>query len=1050
MRKSSLPWRYALSGLVAITMMAPVTASAASTTAGAPQAAATNAKRTVTGTVVDAVDGEPLPGATVSVIGDKSAITATDIDGNFSITVPNNKSLLLVTYVGYKEAKVPVDDLGYIKVEMKGDDKTLDEVVVVGAGVQKRVSVTGAITSVKGDDLRMPSTALTNALAGKIAGVVAVTNSGEPGSGAEFYIRGIGTFGGKATPLILLDDVEVSAADLNYVPAENIESFSILKDASATAIYGARGANGVMIVKTKGGDYNTKTNINVLFENSFNFLDKFPEFVDGARYMEMHNMARRSRNQNTIYSEKDIAYTRSGQNPYLYPDVDWTDVIFKDMAMRQRANVNVSGGGSKVKYYMSLDFQHEDGLLNTEKLYSWNNNIQIYNYTFQNNISYKLTPTTTVSMNINAQIRQKTGPNIAANSLFQYSLTTTPIAFPTRYPAQPGDEYVRYGSKQYSEHVLDNPYAVLNTSFNQNNENTINAVVKLNQDLEFITKGLKFEAWVNFKNWSSTGFNRSVNPYYFTIRGNREKQYENGIRPEDLSLRTLKEGTVYIAESDVSRSSDQTFEFQANVNWNRQFGLHGVSAMVLYRMREYRNKVLPNRNQGISARLTYDFAHRYLVEFNCGYNGTERLEKGSRFGFFPAASLGWVISNEPFFEPASNVITNLKLRGSYGLVGSDDLAQPGGSYFLYIDKIKDNNISYLGWNAGDLQGSGTSGGGPQVTYYYTPGIVWEKVKKADVGIDLTLWGDLSIVADVFLDKRYDIFMQRASFPASLGYGSAVPWGNIGKMENKGFEASVDYSKRINNDWSVSFRGTFTYSQNKTTELDEPNYPSPWQTKTGLPVGASRIDGFIAEGLFTSQEEIDNSPKQDLGSTVMIGDIKYRDLNGDGLINDQDKTMISEYGRVPRIQYGFGGTLQWRKFDFGFQFTGSAQRRILISGIEPFREGRPSADAQNMLTWIADNCFDPEKKNFDAEYPRLGTRDVEVMNNTQASTYWMRDGSFLRLRNVELGWTFPYGRVYVCGSNLLTITPFKLWDPELSAWNSYPMQKSVTVGVKLTI
>ena len=306
------------------------------------------------------------------------------------------------------------------------------------------------------------------------------------------------------------------------------------------------------------------------------------------------------------------------------------------------------------------------------------------------------------------------------------------------------------------------------------------------------------------------------------------------------------------------------------------------------------------------------------------------------------------------------------------------------------------------------------------------------------------------MADVFLDKRYDIFMQRASFPASLGYGSAVPWGNIGKMENKGFEASVDYSKRINNDWSVSFRGTFTYSQNKTTELDEPNYPSPWQTKTGLPVGASRIDGFIAEGLFTSQEEIDNSPKQDLGSTVMIGDIKYRDLNGDGLINDQDKTMISEYGRVPRIQYGFGGTLQWRKFDFGFQFTGSAQRRILISGIEPFREGRPSADAQNMLTWIADNCFDPEKKNFDAEYPRLGTRDVEVMNNTQASTYWMRDGSFLRLRNVELGWTFPYGRVYVCGSNLLTITPFKLWDPELSAWNSYPMQKSVTVGVKLTI
>ena len=498
MRKNSLPWRYALNGLVAFAMLAPVAATAAPEPSGAPQAQAPAGKRAVTGTVVDAADGEPLPGATVSVVGDKTAITATDIDGNFSINVPTGKNVtLLVTYVGYKEARVPIEDLGYVKVSMKGDDNTLDEVVVVGAGTQKRVSVTGAITSVKGDELKLPSTNLTNALAGKIAGVVAQTTSGEPGSAAEFYIRGIGTFGGRATPLILLDDVEISANDLNFVPAENIESFSILKDASATAIYGARGANGVMIVKTKGGDYNSQTRVGVSFDASFNFLDKFPEFVDGGRYMEVYNLARQSRGGDPVYSANEIEWTRTGANPYLYPNVNWNDILFRNMASRQRGNVNVSGGGSKVKYYMSIDVQHEDGLLNTSKLYSWNNNIQLYNYTFQNNISYKVTPTTTISMNMNAQVRQNTGPNTGAASIFAMTLSTTPISFPVTYPAQEGDEFVRYGSRKYSEHTLQNPYAVLNTSYQQTNQTTLNTVVKLNQDLDFITKGLRFEAWVN-------------------------------------------------------------------------------------------------------------------------------------------------------------------------------------------------------------------------------------------------------------------------------------------------------------------------------------------------------------------------------------------------------------------------------------------------------------------------------------------------------------------------------------------------------------------------
>ena len=383
----------------------------------APQSTAPDQTRTITGTVVDANDGEPLIQATVTVEGDPSNVVVTNLEGEFSIKIKasTKKPVLIVTYIGYEKAQVPVEDIANIKISMKPETNALNEVVVVGAGYQKKVSVTGAISQLKGDQLKLSSSTLTNNLAGKFAGVYANNTSGQPGSGADFYIRGISNFSNKsATPLILLDDVEITASDLNYVPAENIESFSVLKDASATAIYGARGANGVMIITTKGGDYNAKTNVNVTFENAFNILNSMPEFVDGATYMELYNKAQAYRTPLVAprYTQEQIDRTRSGENPYLYPDVDWQETLFKKMAMRQRANINVSGGGSKVKYYMSLEANHENGHYRTEKLYSWNNNIQNYNYTFQNNISYKLTSTTTVSMNMNTQIRQQVQPNV--------------------------------------------------------------------------------------------------------------------------------------------------------------------------------------------------------------------------------------------------------------------------------------------------------------------------------------------------------------------------------------------------------------------------------------------------------------------------------------------------------------------------------------------------------------------------------------------------------------------------------------------------------------
>ena len=602
-------------------------------------------KRTVTGTVVDAENGDPVIGATVVVKGQKDGVI-TDLDGNFTIAISGSKAQLEFSYIGYRKKTVDVGDLGVINVKMESDNQLLSEVVVVGAGTQKKVSVTGSITSVKGLELKAPSSSLTTSFAGKLAGVISMTSTGEPGAASEFYIRGVSTFGGRATPLILLDDVEISTADLNNIPAETIESFSILKDASATAIYGARGANGVMLITTKTGKENEKTRINVTVENSFNKPMNFPDFVNGATWMEMYNEAQLTRNPGATpkYSQLDIDNTRNQVNPYIYPDVQWKDVIFKNMNMNQRANVNISGGGSKASYYMSLQANHDTGLLDTKKVYSYNNNINNWGYNFQNNISYKITSTTKIDLHMNAQIRNKKGPNYSTSDLFAQMLYCNPINFPVTFPAQPGDTHIRFGNAIWTgSSVRTNPYAYMLSSFKEYNENTLNTSLKINQKLDFVTKGLSVQAMVNWKNWASSSYNRTIEPYYYGIKGGSY----NPSNPTDYEIERLgTSGTDYLKTSDISKASDQTFYLDARVNYDRQFNLHHVTGMLMYMQREYRSSVLPERNQGFSGRFTYDYGQRYLVELNFGYNGTERLAKKERFEFFPAVSLGWVISNE--------------------------------------------------------------------------------------------------------------------------------------------------------------------------------------------------------------------------------------------------------------------------------------------------------------------------------------------------------------------------------------------------------------------
>ena len=993
-------------------------------------------ERTITGTVIDD-EGEPLIGVSIQLKETQTGVI-TDIDGKYTIKVGGSKSVLIFSYIGFKTQEVTVGNLGVIDIEMSADSERLDEVVVIGAGTQKKVSVTGSITSLDGASLKMPSSSLTNAFAGQLAGVISMTTSGAPGATSEFYIRGISTFGGRATPLIMLDDVEISTADLNNIPPETIESFSILKDASATAIYGSRGANGVMLVKTKSGNENERTKINITLENSFNTPTNFPGFVDGPTWMELYNEALVARTPNVgpKYSQEVIDATRNNVNPYVYPNVDWKDVIFKSMAMNQRANINIQGGGSKATYYMSVQATHDTGLLNSRKAHSWNNNINNWGYNFQNNISYKLTSTTNIDLRMNAQIRNHKGGNYSPADLFGKMQSANPINFPVTFPRQEGDKHIRFGSSVLTgSNYRENIYATMLNSFKETRQNTINTSLKVSQKFDFITKGLSATALVNFKNWSSNSYTRSIEPYLYRVE-------DGSYNPEtqEYNLERLgTSGTDYISQSDISKYGDQTFFLQATLDYNRRFGDHTVSGMLLYNQREYKVSVLPHRNQGFSGRFMYSFADKYFAEVNFGYTGTERLAKGDRFQFFPAVSLGWVMSDEKFFKPLTNVIEFLKLRASYGLIGSDETGlNAGAEHFLYIDRV---NLASDGYGFTTGENLGFTLTGPQMLNYAVNGAGWEKVKKFNVGMDLELLKGLRITADYFFDRRYAILLKREAWPESLGYYTAKPWANKGKVDNWGFEFSANYHKQFSKDWVLELRGNFTYTQNKYVDVDDPIYQYPWQSSTGKPL--SRIEGYIAEGLFTSQEEIDNSPDQSaLGSTPMPGDIKYRDLTGDGIIDSNDRTMISDYGSVPRIQYGFGASLRYKNFDFGVFFNGSAKRKIMTGLMSPFGQ-----NDNNVFKFIEKNRWSEENPNPNAKYPRLGLQNSETQNNSHASTYWMRSGNFLRFKQIEVGYSFKYGRVYLSGNNLAVFGPFKEWDPELS-WNSYPLQRVFNLGVQL--
>lgn len=1008
----------------------------------------------ISGIVLDN-NQEPAVGATIRLKGAEGTGVITDIDGRFTINA-SPQDVLVVSYIGFATQEVQVGRQKELVITLKEDTEVLDEVVITAFGAgQKKESIVGSIQTVRPNDLKIPSTNLSNSFAGRLSGVIAYQRSGQPGSnGSDFFIRGISTLSGMTSPLIILDGVEVTSADLNAVDPEIIEGFSILKDATATAMYGTRGANGVMIVTTKSGADLEKPAIGVRVEANITTPTQIPEFVDGYRYMELYNEAvTGEQTGNILFTQEQINNTRNNVNPYIFPNVDWYGSLFKDMAFNQKANFNIRGGTKKITYFMNVGVNHETGMLKDEasKLFSYKNNIDLMKYTFQNNIDFHMTKTSTISLHLNVQLNDLKQPNTSVGDLYGAVMNSNPVDFPIAYPADGMNNWIYWGA--YSggnDQGAVNPMASLTNGYTDVFESTVRANIDFDQKLDFITKGLRFKALFSFNTYNKTQTSRSQGINRYTISGywqNPDGTYDYEIRPFGTSN---PQKPVLSTTSSVG--GNRRIYFQSYLDYNRSFGDHNVNGMFLWNIDQYDNNApgdliasLPRRKMGIAGRLSYDYARRYMVEFNAGYNGSENFAKGHRWGFFPSIAVGWNISQERFFQPLTDVVSNLKLRASYGLVGNDQLMENGSLVrFIYMSDItlQHDDVQFV---TGDRQQISLKG--PMYTRYQNNDLTWEVGEKLNVGMDLQLFNSLNIAMDVFREIRRDIFQKRASIPNYLGTANTSVYGNLAKVKNWGVDLSVDYGKQINKDLAIQFKGTFTFARNKILEYDEAPGLRPALSNIGKKLNTNY--GYVANGLYIDYADIANNATSTLGNIAIApGDIKYvdqpdKDGNYDGKITSDDRVPLG-HPTVPEIVYGFGPSIAYKNWDFSFFFQGVANTSLMISGFAPFG----TQYNRNVLAWIADDYWSVTNQNPDAAYPRLTKNDNN--HNTQASSFWLRNGAFLKLKNAEIGYTYKKVRFYVSGANLLTFSPFDLWDPEMGGGRglSYPTQRTFNVGLQL--
>ncbi len=967
--------------------------------------------------------GEPLIGVTVFVKERPNIGTATDINGNYLIDVlPDD--VLEFSYVGYKTQDVAVAGRGLLDVVLEQNDALLDAVEVVGYGVQKKISVIGSQQSIQVDELKVPAANLTQGLAGRVAGLVSVQRTSEPGfDDADIYIRGISTLtASMSAPLTLVDGVPRSFAN---VDPEDIESFSILKDASATAVYGVRGANGVIIINTKSG-LKGRPKFTVRYTEGITTPTKITDFVDGATYMEMSNEASTTRGGGTLYSREVIEKTRTHADPYLYPNVDWMDEILRDYSHNRSANVNVSGGSDKAVYYIGLAYYDEDGMYKDTKLADYNSNTYYRRYNVTTNLTLNPFRTTEIKLGIQGYLANANYPASSQATIFESAYFTQPTYIAPMYPDGKLGAFSGGGL---------NPVAELGaTGYANQWRSQVYSNLRVTQQL---CKGLSITGMFSFDtyNYTSNRFTKSPNTYHATGRD------ANG----NLIYEQTRQGTENLAYS-LSAKGDRTIYLEAALNYKNTFGRHDVSGMLLFNQSDEINtkatnveEALPYRFRGLAGRFTYGFDDRYFAEFNFGYNGSENFAPKNRYGFFPSMGLGWVISNESFFEPLTGVIQYLKVRGTWGQVGNSQIS---GRRFAYLATVTDSSSTSYTFGKNMDQNFGTT-----AINEYAVDVTWEVADKTDIGVDMRLLNNkLNFQFDYFKESREGIYLRRSSIPAYVGMINN-PYGNIGRVENKGVEFSINYANSWG-DWSLSLMGNYSFNRNKVLE-DDSTAAYPWQSTIGNKVG--QRFGLVALGLFESYEEIAASPMQ-TGDT-RPGDIKYKDVNGDGKIDEYDKVPIG-WGSVPEIMYGFGFSVGWKNLSLTAMFQGAAHVDAMLSGegVLPFSQG---SSRGNLLSNITDRWTE-QNPSQDVFYPRLSIGNINM--NYETSTWWLKNTDYLRLKNIELSYRLPdrwmkrihldNARVFIQGVNLLTFSSFKIWDVELGDGRGarYPNIASVSLGV----
>ena len=1019
----------------------------------------------VSGTVTDN-GGDPLFGVSVGVRGTTIG-TSTDINGEYALSISSDTCVLQYRLIGYELQEVTVGSRRIIPVVLKETALYIGEVTVVAFARQKKESVLGSITTVQPSELKVPSSNLTTAFAGRVAGLISYQQSGEPGrDNASFFIRGITSFGAesKKDPLILIDGVELTTEDLVRLNTDDIASFSVMKDATATALYGARGANGVILVNTKEGKEG-KVSVNVRLESSFSSATKKIDIADPVTFMNMHNESVKTRNPNGLYlySPEKVYMTERGLYPDIFPAVDWYGTMFRDVTPSYRANLSLSGGGAIARYYVAANITQDNGNLKIDKRNNFNSNINLIKINITSNININLTKTTEVILRIKANQDNYVGPIYGGEDTYVQVMRANPVLFNPWYEP---DEHFSYAKHilfgNYGDAGYVNPYAESLKGYREYSKNSQVVQFEGNQKLDMITEGLTARANIHLNRESYFDVRRQYSPFFYNINS-----YNLLDNTYTLTRLNPGGGTEFINYIPWDRQVTTTFYLEAAAEYNRLFNnVHSLNALLVYTMRDHKVGIandlqlsLPNRNLGVSGRLAYNYDTRYFTEFNFGYNGSERFAKNKRFGFFPSVGGAWMVSNEEFFSSLKDVIPTLKLKGTYGLVGNDAIGSDNDRFY-YLSQVSLNTNKNVNWGT-QLN---YNPGGVNVSRYPNFDIGWEKSYKTNLGFELALKNGFSTIMEIFKERRENILLDRV-IPNTMGIVPAVK-ANLGKAQGKGFDMELNYEKTVNNDLWITGRGTFTFAQSKVLEWEEPDYSdTPWLSRVGY--SNHQKWGFIAERLFIDEAEVANSPTQ-FGS-YMAGDIKYRDVNGDGRISDLDKVPIG-YPEIPEINFGFGLSTGYKGIDFSFFFQGSARQSFWYDLYMEKDDSKPVTPflqtyingyrGQNqVIQAFADSYWSENNRDPYALWPRLSYNNVE--NNTQLSTWFMQDASFIRLKSVELGYTVPTRildkfnmknlRIYLSGTNLMCWSKFKLWDPEMAGKGlGYPIQRVFNVGLNIGI